>query len=159
MDLQDQTTDPLSSATRKVVAKFKPKFEGQYRVLDVKNNNIVVWKVGKKLTINVDQIRIYRHRKYDETEIGAISSRIAVICAMNQVVLTEYNGDQMTREMVKKKGSEVKRELEEKIRREIIRIMFDPSPFVNPTPLAHADTSRDVLPRGGTSQYLHQMEH
>ncbi|GFV51447.1 hypothetical protein TNCV_843871 [Trichonephila clavipes] len=30
--------------------------------------------------------------------------------------------------------------------------MFDPSPFVNPTPLAHADTSRDVLPRGGTSQ-------
>ncbi|GFW10179.1 hypothetical protein TNCV_1848961 [Trichonephila clavipes] len=30
--------------------------------------------------------------------------------------------------------------------------MFDPSPFANPTPLAHADTSRDVLPRGGTSQ-------
>ncbi|GFT08611.1 hypothetical protein TNCV_661841 [Trichonephila clavipes] len=24
--------------------------------------------------------------------------------------------------------------------------------YVNPTPLAHADTSRDVLPRGGTSQ-------
>ncbi|GFS82434.1 hypothetical protein TNCV_815691 [Trichonephila clavipes] len=32
--------------------------------------------------------------------------------------------------------------------------MFDPSSFANPTPLAHADTSRDVLPRGGTSQYL-----
>ncbi|GFX95731.1 uncharacterized protein TNCV_4886571 [Trichonephila clavipes] len=31
--------------------------------------------------------------------------------------------------------------------------MFDPSPFVNPTPLAHADTSRYVLPRGGTSQW------
>ncbi|GFX96806.1 uncharacterized protein TNCV_1648411 [Trichonephila clavipes] len=30
--------------------------------------------------------------------------------------------------------------------------MFDPSFFANPTPLAHADTSRDVLPRGGTSQ-------
>ncbi|GFW89982.1 hypothetical protein TNCV_3741681 [Trichonephila clavipes] len=29
--------------------------------------------------------------------------------------------------------------------------MFDPSSFANPTPLAHADTSRDVLPRGGTS--------
>ncbi|GFY21900.1 uncharacterized protein TNCV_3295441 [Trichonephila clavipes] len=28
--------------------------------------------------------------------------------------------------------------------------MFDSSSFVNPTPLAHADTSRDVLPRGGT---------
>ncbi|GFW88278.1 uncharacterized protein TNCV_820351 [Trichonephila clavipes] len=31
--------------------------------------------------------------------------------------------------------------------------MFDPSSFVNPTPLAHADTSRDILPRGGTSQW------
>ncbi|GFV35166.1 transposable element Tcb2 transposase [Trichonephila clavipes] len=27
--------------------------------------------------------------------------------------------------------------------------MFDPSSFTNPTPLAHADISRDVLPRGG----------
>ncbi|GFT57255.1 hypothetical protein TNCV_1692531 [Trichonephila clavipes] len=26
--------------------------------------------------------------------------------------------------------------------------MFDPSSFVNPTPLAHADASRYVLPRG-----------
>ncbi|GFW01112.1 uncharacterized protein TNCV_1763501 [Trichonephila clavipes] len=31
--------------------------------------------------------------------------------------------------------------------------MFDPSSFANPTPLAHADTSRVVLPRGGTSQW------
>ncbi|GFV02442.1 uncharacterized protein TNCV_1023701 [Trichonephila clavipes] len=27
--------------------------------------------------------------------------------------------------------------------------MFDSSSYVNPTPLAHADTSRDLLPRGG----------
>ncbi|GFX30707.1 uncharacterized protein TNCV_4862311 [Trichonephila clavipes] len=60
-------THPLSSATRKVVAKFKRKFEGPYRVLDVKNNNVVIWKAGKRLTINVDQVRIYRHRKCDET--------------------------------------------------------------------------------------------
>ncbi|GFX23734.1 uncharacterized protein TNCV_3596761 [Trichonephila clavipes] len=33
--------------------------------------------------------------------------------------------------------------------------MFDPSSFANPTPLAHADASRDVLPRGGTSQELY----
>ncbi|GFV73893.1 hypothetical protein TNCV_2641571 [Trichonephila clavipes] len=32
--------------------------------------------------------------------------------------------------------------------------MFDASSFVNPTPLAHADISRYVLPRGGTSQFL-----
>ncbi|GFV08624.1 transposable element Tcb1 transposase [Trichonephila clavipes] len=30
--------------------------------------------------------------------------------------------------------------------------MFDSSSYVNSLPLAHADTSRDVLPRGGTSQ-------
>ncbi|GFW67258.1 uncharacterized protein TNCV_2698681 [Trichonephila clavipes] len=31
--------------------------------------------------------------------------------------------------------------------------MFDSSSYDNPTPLAHADTLRDVLPRGGTSQW------
>ncbi|GFS75560.1 uncharacterized protein TNCV_3425071 [Trichonephila clavipes] len=31
--------------------------------------------------------------------------------------------------------------------------MFDSSSYVNPTLLAHADTSKDVLPRGGTSQW------
>ncbi|GFW08991.1 hypothetical protein TNCV_3475371 [Trichonephila clavipes] len=30
--------------------------------------------------------------------------------------------------------------------------MYDSSSFANPTPLARAGTSRDVLPRGGTSQ-------
>ncbi|GFT14708.1 uncharacterized protein TNCV_632781 [Trichonephila clavipes] len=101
-------THPLSSATRKVVTKFKPKFEGPYRVLDVKNNNVVIWKAGKRLTINVDQIRIYRHRKCDETEIGTGSLR------------DESSGfDRVQRRSNesrdgKKKGSEVKRELEEK---------------------------------------------
>ncbi|GFU87033.1 uncharacterized protein TNCV_1586211 [Trichonephila clavipes] len=67
-------THPLNSATRKVVAKFKPKFEGPYRVLDVKNNNVVILMAGKRLTINIGQVRIYRHRKCDETEIGTGSS-------------------------------------------------------------------------------------
>ncbi|GFS78241.1 uncharacterized protein TNCV_3172011 [Trichonephila clavipes] len=31
--------------------------------------------------------------------------------------------------------------------------MYDSSPYVNPTPLAHADASRDVLPRGVPSWY------
>ncbi|GFW36681.1 uncharacterized protein TNCV_1956811 [Trichonephila clavipes] len=47
-------THPLSSAIRKVVAKFKPKFEGPYRVLDVKNNNVVIRTAGKRVMINVD---------------------------------------------------------------------------------------------------------
>ncbi|GFS68768.1 uncharacterized protein TNCV_408721 [Trichonephila clavipes] len=93
-------THPLSSATRKVVSKFKPKFEGPYRVLDVKNNNVVIWKAGKRLTINADQVRIYRHRKCDETEIGTGSSDNGSLRDESRVVLTEYNGDQMSREMV-----------------------------------------------------------
>ncbi|GFT84887.1 hypothetical protein TNCV_2507281 [Trichonephila clavipes] len=35
--------------------------------------------------------------------------------------------------------------------------MFDPSSFANSTPLAHADISRDVLPRGGTSHVLRHI--
>ncbi|GFX19536.1 uncharacterized protein TNCV_2074451 [Trichonephila clavipes] len=69
-DLVLIATHPLSSATKKVVAKFKPKFEGPYRVLKVKNNNVVIWRSGKRLTVNVDQVRIYRHRKCDEMEIS-----------------------------------------------------------------------------------------
>ncbi|GFS97408.1 retrovirus-related Pol polyprotein from transposon 17.6 [Trichonephila clavipes] len=100
-------THPLSSATRKVVAKFKPKFERPYRVLDVKNNNVGVWKAGKRLTINVDQVRIYRHRKCDETEIGTGSSD-------NGSLRDESSGfDRVQRRSnesqdSKKKGSEVK---------------------------------------------------
>ncbi|GFV01029.1 uncharacterized protein TNCV_1009501 [Trichonephila clavipes] len=105
-------THPLSSATRPVVAKFKPKFEGPYRVLDVKNNKVVIWKAGKRLTIKEDQVRIYRHRKCDETEIGTGSSD-------NGCLRDESNGfDKVQRRSNesrdgKKKGSEVKRELEE----------------------------------------------
>ncbi|GFV25294.1 retrovirus-related Pol polyprotein from transposon 17.6 [Trichonephila clavipes] len=67
-------TPPLSSATKKVVAIFKPKFEGPNRVLEVKNNNIVIWRSSKRLKVNVDQVRIYRQRKCDEMEIRAGSS-------------------------------------------------------------------------------------
>ncbi|GFU14440.1 uncharacterized protein TNCV_329011 [Trichonephila clavipes] len=36
--------------------------------------------------------------------------------------------------------------------------MFDPSSFADPTPLAHADTSRDVLPRGAETFYFNVLE-
>ncbi|GFW12944.1 uncharacterized protein TNCV_3328761 [Trichonephila clavipes] len=62
-------THPISSATKKVVSKLKPKFKGPYRVLELKNNNLVIWGSGEKLTVNVDQVRIYHRRKSDEMEI------------------------------------------------------------------------------------------
>ncbi|GFY14556.1 retrovirus-related Pol polyprotein from transposon 412 [Trichonephila clavipes] len=106
-------THPLSSATRKVVAKFKPKFEGPYRVLDVKNNNVVIWKAGKRLTINVDQVRIYRHRKCDETEIGTGNSGKGSLHDESSGFDRVQRRSNDSRDG-KKKGLEVKRELEEK---------------------------------------------
>ncbi|GFX28753.1 uncharacterized protein TNCV_4249921 [Trichonephila clavipes] len=106
-------THPLSSATRKVVAKFKTKFEGPYRVLHVKNNNVVIWKAGKMLSINVDQVRIYRHRKCDETEIGTGSSDNGSLRDESSSfhIVQRISNDSRDG---KKKGSEEKRELEEK---------------------------------------------
>ncbi|GFX54062.1 uncharacterized protein TNCV_2336981 [Trichonephila clavipes] len=106
-------THPLSSAAKKVVVKFKPKFEGPYRVLEVKNNNIVIWRSRKRLTVNVDQVRIYRHRKCDEMEIrtGSSDSNSSRHKSSSfESVQWRSNESQYGR----KKGSGVKRELEEK---------------------------------------------
>ncbi|GFX63484.1 uncharacterized protein TNCV_104921 [Trichonephila clavipes] len=106
-------THPLSSATKKVVAKFKPKFEGPYRVLEVKNSNVVILRSGKRLTVNVDQVRIYRHRKCDEMEIrtGSSDSNSSRHKSSSfESVQRRSNESQYSR----KKGSGVKREFEEK---------------------------------------------
>ncbi|GFU50254.1 uncharacterized protein TNCV_300871 [Trichonephila clavipes] len=42
-----------------------PKFEGPYRVLDVRNNNLIILKKGKRVTVNSDQVRVYRPRQSD----------------------------------------------------------------------------------------------
>ncbi|GFT40252.1 transposon Tf2-9 polyprotein [Trichonephila clavipes] len=63
----------LSAAGRKQVGKFMPKFEGPYRVLEVKSNNLIIWKSGKRVTVNIDQVRVYRSRQTD-----TISSDIQV---------------------------------------------------------------------------------
>ncbi|GFS95478.1 hypothetical protein TNCV_2806031 [Trichonephila clavipes] len=112
---------------------------------------------------------------------------------MNQVVLTEYNGDQMTREMRERHNKEVqfnpekaekvtiihtsKSEQDQATRipdEEVInhgktrkgeeRVQRNPChwrscSFFNPTPLAHADTSRDVLPRGDKPGLIHVLYH
>ncbi|GFS80613.1 uncharacterized protein TNCV_3870341 [Trichonephila clavipes] len=42
-----------------------PKFDGPCRVLEVRNNNLIIWKKGKRVTVNIDQVRVYRPRQSD----------------------------------------------------------------------------------------------
>ncbi|GFW73422.1 hypothetical protein TNCV_2800861 [Trichonephila clavipes] len=42
-----------------------PKFEGPYRVLELNGNNLIVWKSGRRVTVNIDQVRVYRPRQKD----------------------------------------------------------------------------------------------
>ncbi|GFW01723.1 uncharacterized protein TNCV_4086381 [Trichonephila clavipes] len=80
----------------------KAKHEKWENGLEVKINNEVIWKVGIRLTFNVEQVRIYRHRKCVNKELEV---RIAKVYAMNGVLLTEYKGDQMSRCMVGRKAA------------------------------------------------------
>ncbi|GFS73933.1 retrovirus-related Pol polyprotein from transposon 17.6 [Trichonephila clavipes] len=64
-DLVLVRTHFISAAGRRVIGKFMPKFEGPYRVLEVRNNNLIILKRGKKVTVNIDQVRVYRPRQSD----------------------------------------------------------------------------------------------
>ncbi|GFX96380.1 uncharacterized protein TNCV_2054991 [Trichonephila clavipes] len=55
------------------------------------------------LTVNVDQVRIYHHRKSDEMEIRTGSSD-AIVNAINRVILKACNGDQMSSSTTDKCG-------------------------------------------------------
>ncbi|GFS66266.1 uncharacterized protein TNCV_3855861 [Trichonephila clavipes] len=87
-DLVLLQTHFLSAADRKQVGKFMPKFEGPYKVLEIKGNNLVIWKNGRNITVNIDQVRVYRPRQsdtissdspietlYDEQEVSHGSNR------------------------------------------------------------------------------------
>ncbi|GFT23168.1 uncharacterized protein TNCV_1858861 [Trichonephila clavipes] len=62
-DLVLVQTHFISDAGRRVVGKFMPKFEGPYRVLEVRNNNLIIWEKGKRVTVNIDQVRVYHPRQ------------------------------------------------------------------------------------------------
>ncbi|GFT73297.1 uncharacterized protein TNCV_293331 [Trichonephila clavipes] len=47
-----------------------PKFEGPYRVLEVRNNNLIIWKKGRRVTVNIDQVRVYHPRQSDTISFG-----------------------------------------------------------------------------------------
>ncbi|GFW08342.1 uncharacterized protein TNCV_1656561 [Trichonephila clavipes] len=70
-DLVLLQTHFLSTAGRKQVGKFMPKFEGPYRVLEVNGNNLIIWKSGRKTTVNIDQVRVYRPRQTDTVSLDS----------------------------------------------------------------------------------------
>ncbi|GFS65005.1 uncharacterized protein TNCV_1584811 [Trichonephila clavipes] len=65
-DLVLVQTHFISAAGRRVVGKFMPKFEGAiYSVGGSEYNNLIIWKKGKRVTVNIDQVRVYRPRQSD----------------------------------------------------------------------------------------------
>ncbi|GFW07066.1 uncharacterized protein TNCV_3692621 [Trichonephila clavipes] len=64
-DLVLVQTHFISAAGRLVVRKFLSKFEGPFRVLEVRNNNLIIWKRGRRVTVNIDQVRVYHPRQSD----------------------------------------------------------------------------------------------
>ncbi|GFX02421.1 uncharacterized protein TNCV_2285872 [Trichonephila clavipes] len=70
-DLVLVQTHFISAAGRRVVGKFMPKFEGPYSVLEVRNNNLIIVKKGKKVTVNIDQVRVYRPRQSDTISLDS----------------------------------------------------------------------------------------
>ncbi|GFX49536.1 retrovirus-related Pol polyprotein from transposon 17.6 [Trichonephila clavipes] len=51
--------------------KFMPKCKGSYRVLEVRNNNLIIFKKGKRVTVNINQERVYRPRESDTISLDS----------------------------------------------------------------------------------------
>ncbi|GFV74990.1 retrovirus-related Pol polyprotein from transposon 412 [Trichonephila clavipes] len=64
-DLVLVQTHFISAAGRRVVGMFMPKFEERYRVCEVQSNNLIILKRGKRVTVNIEQVRVYRPRQSD----------------------------------------------------------------------------------------------
>ncbi|GFT55822.1 transposon Tf2-8 polyprotein [Trichonephila clavipes] len=77
---------------RKIITPFSKLInvteDAKYVVLEIKGNNLVIWKNGRNITVNIDQVRVYRPRQsdtissdspvetlYDEQEVSHGSNR------------------------------------------------------------------------------------
>ncbi|GFW08307.1 retrovirus-related Pol polyprotein from transposon 412 [Trichonephila clavipes] len=107
----------VSDGTEFVVGDIERLFEKARRNTKTKHEKREKYYNRRRSDVQI-KVRIYRRRKCEETEIGTGRSRITVVCAMNRVVLTEYNEDQMSREMVIRKCQNVLPRLRKKNRRE-----------------------------------------
>ncbi|GFU60419.1 uncharacterized protein TNCV_1820501 [Trichonephila clavipes] len=45
--------------------KITPSGDKPFKVLEVRNNNLIILKEGKRVTVNIDQVRVYRPRQSD----------------------------------------------------------------------------------------------
>ncbi|GFY32865.1 uncharacterized protein TNCV_4024891 [Trichonephila clavipes] len=52
------------------------KFEGPYRVLEVRNNNLTIWKKERKVTVNIDQVRVYHTRHSDTNSFDSTNETL-----------------------------------------------------------------------------------
>ncbi|GFU43175.1 hypothetical protein TNCV_3775471 [Trichonephila clavipes] len=70
----------MSSASKKLVRKFQPKFQGTYEATKVEKNNVVIRKGGKLITVNVEQVRIYHPKDRDESDVETDTSKDEMPC-------------------------------------------------------------------------------
>ncbi|GFX10605.1 uncharacterized protein TNCV_4620461 [Trichonephila clavipes] len=61
---------------RRVVGKFTLKFEGPYRVLEVRNNNLILWKKRRRVTVNIDQVRVHHPRQSDTNSFDSTNETL-----------------------------------------------------------------------------------
>ncbi|GFY18370.1 uncharacterized protein TNCV_2395991 [Trichonephila clavipes] len=53
-----------------------PKFEGLYRVLEVQNNSLTIWKRGRRVTVNIEQVQMYHPRHSNTNSFDSINETL-----------------------------------------------------------------------------------
>ncbi|GFU55839.1 uncharacterized protein TNCV_2255301 [Trichonephila clavipes] len=66
----------ISAAGRRVTGNFMPKFEGPYSVLEVRNNNLTIWKKGRSVKVNIDHVRVYHPRHSDANSFDSTNETL-----------------------------------------------------------------------------------
>ncbi|GFW76944.1 uncharacterized protein TNCV_2030491 [Trichonephila clavipes] len=99
-DLVLVQTHFISAAGRRVVGKFMPKFEGPYRVLEVQNNNLTIWKRGRrsqsnKGNVGLEDLRVKRNRRVVTTGTSERYDRKRPkICRKRSLQGSDYETDE-----------------------------------------------------------------
>ncbi|GFT63292.1 uncharacterized protein TNCV_1566001 [Trichonephila clavipes] len=53
-----------------------PKFEGPYRVSEVRKNNLTIWKKGRRVTVNIDQVWAFHPRHSDTNSFDSTNETL-----------------------------------------------------------------------------------